>query len=104
MTTSRKPYEPAKVPSKGKLPGTETFSRLARRRWDFTNLGTWVVRDVRNKPGVMSQHSAGRALDLQYSDRAAQPWSSTWIQCPRMPMVSVVWVLQLALEHSQVRP
>ena len=69
MTTSRKLYEPASAPSRGKLSGTETFSRLSRRRWGFTNLGTWVVRDVRNQPGVMSQHAAGRALDLQYVDR-----------------------------------
>jgi hypothetical protein len=71
MTSSKKPYAPAKTPSPQGRAGTEKFSDLCRRRtsWDFTNLGTWVVRDIRNKPGVMSQHSAGLALDLQYSDR-----------------------------------
>lgn len=67
MSSTRKPYVPGKVPAKAKKPGTETFSRLARRRWKFSNLGTFVVRSVRNQPGVMSQHSTGRALDLGYS-------------------------------------
>ena len=78
MSTSRRPYEPGKVPAKGKLSGTETFSRLSRRRWGFTNLGTWVVRDVRNQPGTMSQHATGRALDLQYVDRAAALEACAW--------------------------
>jgi hypothetical protein len=71
MTSTKKPYVPAKLPSKAKRAGTEKFSALCRRRstWAFTNLGTWVVRDIRNKPGVMSQHAAGLALDLQYKDR-----------------------------------
>jgi hypothetical protein len=78
VSTSRRPYEPGKVPAKGKLSGTETFSRLSRRRWGFTNLGTWVVRDVRNQPGTMSQHATGRALDLQYVDRAAALEACAW--------------------------
>ena len=78
MTATRRPYEPATAPSRGKLSGTETFSKLARRRWGFGNLGTWVVRDVRNKPGVMSQHAAGRALDLQYVDRVAALEACGW--------------------------
>ena len=45
---TRKPYVPGKVPAKGKKPGTETCSRLSRRRWAFSNLGTWTVRDMRN--------------------------------------------------------
>jgi len=63
---TRKPYVPGKVPAKGKKPGTETCSRLSRRRWAFSNLGTWTVRDMRNQPGKMSQHATGRALDLGY--------------------------------------
>lgn len=81
MTSTEKPYAPAKTPSKGKRAGTEKFSELCRRRssWDFTNLGTWVVRDIRNKPGQMSQHAAGLALDLQYSDRAMCLGAITWL-------------------------
>lgn len=63
---TKKPYTPAKIPAPGKKPGTETCSRLARRRWAFSNLGTWVIRDIRNQPGVMSQHAAALALDLGY--------------------------------------
>ena len=81
MTISKKPYVPAKTPSKGKRAGTEKFSDLCRRRtsWKFTNLGTWVVRDIRNKPGQMSQHAAGLALDLQYSDRAMCLGALDWL-------------------------
>lgn len=78
MTTSRKPYSPSRIAAKGKRTGTETFSRLARRRWPFSNLGTWVVRDIRDKPGIMSQHAAGLALDLGYTDRAAALEACTW--------------------------
>lgn len=79
--TSKRPYNPGKAPARGKLSGTETFSSLARRRWPFSNLGTWVVRDVRNQPGTMSQHATGRALDLGYkaTDRAAALEACTWI-------------------------
>lgn len=81
MTSTKKPYAPAKTPSTGKKAGTEKFSSLCRIRptWKFTNLGTWVVRDIRNKPGVMSQHAAGLALDLQYSDRDMCLGAIDWI-------------------------
>lgn len=81
--TSKRPYIPAKAASRGPLPGTDTFSRLSRRRWSlFSNLGTWTVRDMRNKPGTMSQHASGRALDLGYpatkAGRAAALEALTW--------------------------
>lgn len=81
MTTSKRPYVPGKTPAKGPKPGTETFSRLARRRWPFSNLGTWTIRDIRNKPGTMSQHATGRALDLGYAakDRDAALEACRWI-------------------------
>ena len=81
MTSTKKPYVPAKTPSTGKKAGTEKFSDLCRRRssWKFTSLGTWVVRDIRNKPGQMSQHAAGLALDLQYSDRAMCLRAIDWL-------------------------
>lgn len=81
MTSTKKPYLPAKTPAKAKRAGTEKFSELCRRRtsWSFTNLGTYVLRDIRNQPGVMSQHAAGLALDLQYSDRAMCVKALDWI-------------------------
>ena len=36
-----------------------------------TNLGGWVVRDMKGKPGKPSVHSTGRAIDLGYRDREA---------------------------------
>ena len=81
MTSTKKPYVPAKTPAKAKRPGTEKFSELCRRRssWAFTQLGTYVVRDIRNKPGVMSQHAAGLALDLQYKDRKMCLGALDWL-------------------------
>lgn len=80
MTSTKKPYLPAKLPSKGQLSGTQKLKDLCATRstWKFTNLGTWVVRDVRNQPGVMSQHSAGLAYDAQYTDRAAALQACKW--------------------------
>jgi len=66
---SKKPYTPAKTPARTAKPGTETCSRLARRRWAFSNLGTYVIRDIRNQPGTMSQHAAALALDLGYNPK-----------------------------------
>ena len=78
---TRRPYVPGRAPAKGPKPGTETFSRLARRRWPFSNLGTYTVRDMRNQPGTMSQHATGRALDLGYApkDRAVALEACSWI-------------------------
>ena len=80
MTTSRKPYNPAKVPAKAQRPGTQKCSELSRRRWPFSNLGTWVIRDIRNQPGTMSQHAAALALDLGYAakDRPAALEACNW--------------------------
>ena len=71
MTPNKKrPYPPATVAWKSKRRGTEKFCDLATRRWkSFTRLGTWVVRDMRGRPGVLSVHATGRALDLGYTDR-----------------------------------
>lgn len=75
---TKKPYTPAKVPAKGKKPGTEKFLDLCKRRWKFTSLGTWVVRDIRNKPGQMSQHAAALAIDLQYTNREDALQACNW--------------------------
>jgi hypothetical protein len=50
----------------GKRPGTEKLVDLCKRRWGFSNLGTWVVRDARGKPGQLSVHATGRAADIGY--------------------------------------
>jgi hypothetical protein len=52
-------------PGKGKLAGTEKFVDLCKRRWGFTNLGTWVVRNMRGKK-TLSVHSLGVAGDIGY--------------------------------------
>lgn len=75
---TKKPYTPAKLPAKAQRPGTQKFLDLSKRRWGFTSLGTWVVRDVRNQPGVMSQHAAALAIDLQYVTRADALQACNW--------------------------
>ena len=62
------PYYPAKA-STGKLAGTEKLVELCGRRWKTKNLGTWVVRDMRGKPGQLSVHATGAAADIGYPDR-----------------------------------
>lgn len=44
-----------------------------------TNLGGWVVRDMKGKPGKPSVHSTGRAIDLGYRDRAAIEPVMDWL-------------------------
>ena len=59
------PYYPVTTPGTGKLAGTEKFVDLCRKRWGFTNLGTWVVRPMRGKK-TLSVHSLGVACDIGY--------------------------------------
>ncbi len=59
------PYYPVTKPGDGKLEGTEKFVDLCKRRWGFTNLGTWVVRNMRGKK-TLSVHSLGVAGDIGY--------------------------------------
>jgi hypothetical protein len=51
-----------------KLPGTETWVRLAARHSGgaLWNNGTFAARDIRNKPGQASNHARGLAMDLSY--------------------------------------
>lgn len=65
------PYSGVFKPASGKQPGLETFSRLSRRRWGFSNLGTWVVRRKNNNATAdLSVHAAGNACDLGYRNSA----------------------------------
>ena len=65
MSNRPYPYYPVKEPGKGKLAGTEKFVELCRKRWGFTNLGTWVVRPMRGKK-TLSVHSLGGAGAIGY--------------------------------------
>ena len=53
-----------------KMEGTERFVQLCSRRWGMTNLGTLVVRQMRNGQG-MSVHATGRAADIGFADTKA---------------------------------
>jgi hypothetical protein len=68
--TRKYPYYPAwdgKKPS----PLILKCAELSMRRWKGTkNLGTYVNRDMRGKPGQKSVHATGFALDLGYKDEA----------------------------------
>lgn len=63
----------------GKRPGTEKLVELLRRRYDTGNLGTWVVRDMRGRKGVMSVHATGRALDVYYKTRKDGVYVMNWL-------------------------
>lgn len=66
------PYKPGSYgPANGKQPGLETFYRLAKRRWGFRGLGTWVVRMMHGKP-YLSVHATGAACDLGYGTSAKE--------------------------------
>jgi hypothetical protein len=43
---------------------------LCGKRWKTKNLGTYVNRDMRDKPGEKSVHATGFACDLSYKDEA----------------------------------
>jgi hypothetical protein len=55
-------------PAAGKRAGTEEWVRQAAK-WSngaCWNNGTFGQRDVKGKPGTMSVHATGRAMDLSY--------------------------------------
>ncbi len=51
-----------------KLPGTERWVELANKYSGgaLWNNGTFVFRDIRGKPGKISNHARGVAMDLSY--------------------------------------
>jgi hypothetical protein len=55
-------------PAKAKRPGTEEWVKQAAfySQGCLWNNGTWAVRDIKGKPGQMSVHATGRAMDLSY--------------------------------------
>ena len=63
------PYLAASAPVvDGKLLGTEAWVRNAQTHSNgaLWNNGTWVKRDIRGKPGQISNHAKGIAMDLSY--------------------------------------
>jgi hypothetical protein len=55
-------------PANAKRPGTEMWVRQAAKYSNgaLWNNGTFMRRDIKGKPGQMSVHSTGRAMDLSY--------------------------------------
>lgn len=77
-TTNRPyPYYPAKA-AKGKLAGTEWFVHACNRRWGLRNLGTFVLRDMRGKPGQLSVHATGAACDLGFAHLKPSEVAAIW--------------------------
>jgi hypothetical protein len=64
-----RPYTAFKAPvTKGPLQGTDEFIRqiVKRSSSSLWNNGSWVIRDIRTKPGQISNHARGLAVDLSY--------------------------------------
>jgi len=64
-----RPYTAFKAPvAKGPLQGMDEFIRQVVKRsgGSLWNNGSWVVRDIRTKPGQLSNHARGLAVDLSY--------------------------------------
>ena len=64
-----RPYTAAKAPvAKGPLPGTDEFIRQVVKRagGSLWNNGSFVIRDIRTKPGQLSNHARGLAIDFSY--------------------------------------
>ena len=53
--------------SKGKREGLEAMQKTLMYLFDAKNLGTWVIRNMRNgaNPPQLSVHATGRAADIQ---------------------------------------
>lgn len=58
------PYQSAKSDSKGPQPGALALRAHWRKTTGLQKVGIYVLRDIRGKPGKLSVHSEGRALDL----------------------------------------
>jgi len=68
-TIKRRPYTAVLAPvAKGPLQGTDEFIRQVVKRsgGSLWNNGSWVVRDIRTKPGQLSNHARGLAVDFSY--------------------------------------
>jgi hypothetical protein len=75
MSNREYPYYPAW--DNGKVtPGIERLVDLCKKRWGLKNLGTYVNRDMRGKPGEKSVHATGAAADIGYAteEQARTVW------------------------------
>ena len=72
------PYYPAWDAGKASPLILKAANLLQRRFPNSRNLGTYVHRDMRDKPGNLSVHATGYALDLAYRDegQARQIWDT----------------------------
>jgi len=64
-----KPYTVSAAPVvTGPLPGTDEFIRQVVKRAGgcLWNNGSYQLRDVRNRPGTISNHAKGLAIDFSY--------------------------------------
>ncbi len=64
-----RPYTVFKAPvAKSPLPGTDEFIRQVVKRagGSLWNNGSFQLRDIRTKPGQLSNHARGLAVDLSY--------------------------------------
>ena len=64
-----KPYTVLGAPIvKGPLLGTDEFIRqvVKRASGSLWNNGSWIIRDIRTKPGIISNHARGLAIDFSY--------------------------------------
>ena len=64
-----KPYTVLGAPIvKGPLPGTDEFIRQIVKRAGgcLWNNGSWIIRDIRTRPGTISNHARGLAIDFSY--------------------------------------
>ena len=62
-------YTAIKAPvAKGPLPGTDEFIRqvIKRSGGSLWNNGSFQIRDIRTKPGQLSNHARGLAIDFSY--------------------------------------
>lgn len=76
-----RPYTGFDKEAKKKRVGTEHLRDIIvfLNAGKLSNLGSFVVRDKRGKPGELSVHSTGRAFDIGFSDRATAVRVMDWL-------------------------
>jgi hypothetical protein len=82
--------------SKRARPGLLEFVKTVEQVTDgaLWNNGTYVAREMRGKPGVMSVHSTGRAVDLSYRKLGKKG--------RRNGRAVAEWLCDVLSEHSEV--
>lgn len=96
-----RPYTGYDGTAKGITGGLAQWIIEARRTSGglLTNLGAFGVRPIRGKPGQMSVHSTGRAVDLSYARRAAagpQPLG------PERRRAAVAWLDRIVEANAEL--